>query len=128
TSNLVRALRAPAVRGRWGEMTLRRVAELAGTVMHCDFAEQDSVGSAEGLLRPDMVVYLPGDRQIVVDAKTVLAAYLDAYEAQDAQQRQVHLRRHADQVRTRMDALSVKAYWTQYRQAPEFVVLFLPGE
>lgn len=128
TSNLVKALRAPAVRGRWGEMTLRRVAELAGMVMHCDFAEQNSVGSAEGLLRPDMVVYLPGDRQIVVDAKTVLAAYLDAYEAQDDQQRQAHLRRHADQVRTRMDALSVKAYWAQYRQAPEFVVLFLPGE
>ena len=128
TSNLVNALRAPAVRGRWGEMTLRRVAELAGMVMHCDFAEQDSVGSAEGLLRPDMVVYLPGDRQIVVDAKTVLAAYLDAYEAQDDQQRQGHLRRHADQVRARMDALSVKAYWAQFRQAPEFVVLFLPGE
>ena len=128
TSNLVKALRAPAVRGRWGEMTLRRVAELAGMVMHCDFAEQDSVGTAEGLLRPDMVVYLPGDRQIVVDAKTVLAAYLDAYEAQNDQQRQAHLRRHADQVRARMDALSVKAYWAQYRQAPEFVVLFLPGE
>jgi len=128
TGNLVRALRAPAVRGRWGEMTLRRVAELAGMVMHCDFAEQDSVGSAEGLLRPDMVVYLPGGRQMVVDAKTVLAAYLDAYEAQDDSQRQAHLRRHADQVRTRMDALSVKAYWAQFRQAPEFVVLFLPGE
>lgn len=109
-------------------MTLRRVAELAGMVMHCDFTEQDSVGSAEGLLRPDMVVYLPGDRQIVVDAKTVLAAYLDAYEAQDDQQRQAHLRRHADQVRTRMEALSVKAYWAQFKQAPEFVVLFLPGE
>ncbi|MDR4475131.1 MAG: DNA recombination protein RmuC [Nitrospira sp.] len=128
TGNLVKALRAPAVRGRWGEMTLRRVAELAGMVMHCDFTEQDSVGSAEGLLRPDMVVYLPGDRQIVVDAKTVLAAYLDAYEAQDDQQRQAHLRRHADQVRTRMEALSVKAYWAQFKQAPEFVVLFLPGE
>ena len=126
TGNLVRALRAPAVRGRWGEMTLRRVAELAGMVMHCDFAEQDSVGSAEGLLRPDMVVYLPGGRQMVVDAKTVLAAYLDAYEAQDDSQRQAHLRRHADQVRTRMDALSVKAYWAQFRQAPEFVVLFCP--
>ena len=88
TSNLVKALRAPAVRGRWGEMTLRRVAELAGMVAHCDFMEQDSVDSMEGLLRPDMVVYLPAGRQIVVDAKTVLAAYLDAYEAQDDQQRQ----------------------------------------
>jgi DNA recombination protein RmuC len=128
TSNLVKALRAPAVRGRWGEMTLRRVAELAGMVAHCDFVEQDTVGSMEGLLRPDMVVYLPGGRQMVVDAKTVLAAYLDAYEAQDDQQRQAHLLRHAGQVRTRMDALSLKAYWTQFAQAPEFVVLFLPGE
>lgn len=128
TSNLVKALRAPSVRGRWGEMTLRRVAELAGMVAHCDFMEQDSVESMEGLIRPDMVVYLPGGRQIVVDAKTVLAAYLDAYEAQDDQQRQAHLRRHASQVRTRMDALSLKAYWAQFGQTPEFVVLFLPGE
>lgn len=128
TGNLVKALRAPSVRGRWGEMTLRRVAELAGMVVHCDFVEQDTVGSLEGLIRPDMVVYLPGGRQIVVDAKTVLAAYLDAYEAQDEQQREGHLLRHAGQVRTRMDALSLKAYWTQFGQTPEFVVLFLPGE
>lgn len=128
TSNLVKALRTPAARGRWGEMTLRRVAELAGMVAHCDFVEQDTVGSMEGLLRPDMVVYLPGGRQMVVDAKTVLAAYLDAYEAQDDQQRQAHLLRHAGQVRARMDALSLKAYWTQFAQTPEFVVLFLPGE
>ena len=128
TGNLVKALRSPSVRGRWGEMTLRRVAELAGMVAHCDFVEQDTVSSAEGLLRPDMVVCLPGGRQIVVDAKTVLAAYLDAYEAQDEPQRQAHLLRHAGQVRTRMDALSLKAYWTQFDQTPEFVVLFLPGE
>lgn len=128
TGNLVKALRSPSVRGRWGEMTLRRVAELAGMVAHCDFVEQDSVGSMEGLLRPDMVVCLPGGRQIVVDAKTVLAAYLDAYEAQDDEQRQAHLLRHAGQVRTRMNALGLKAYWTQFAQTPEFVVLFLPGE
>lgn len=128
TGNLVKALRAPSVRGRWGEMTLRRVAELAGMVVHCDFIEQDTVGTMEGLLRPDMVVYLPGGRQVVVDAKTVLSAYLDAYEAQDDRQRQAHLRRHADQVRARMEALSLKAYWNQFAQAPEFVVLFLPGE
>jgi DNA recombination protein RmuC len=128
TSNLVKALRSPSVRGRWGEMTLRRVAELAGMVAHCDFVEQDTVGSLDGLLRPDMVVCLPGGRQIVVDAKTVLAAYLDAYESKDDQERQAHLRRHAGQVRTRMDALSLKGYWTQFVQTPEFVVLFLPGE
>jgi DNA recombination protein RmuC len=128
TSNLVKALRTPSVRGRWGEMTLRRVAELAGMAAHCDFVEQDTIGSMEGLLRPDMVVCLPGGRQIVVDAKTVLSAYLDAYEAQDDQQRQAHLLRHAGQVRTRMDALSLKGYWTQFAQTPEFVVLFLPGE
>jgi DNA recombination protein RmuC len=128
TGNLVKALRSPAVRGRWGEMTLRRVAELAGMVAHCDFVEQETVGSMEGLLRPDMVVCLPGGRQIVVDAKTVLAAYLDAYEVQDDQQRHAHLLRHAAQVRTRMDALSLKGYWTQFAQTPEFVVLFLPGE
>lgn len=128
TSNLVKALRSPSVRGRWGEMTLRRVAELAGMAAHCDFVEQDTIGSMDGLLRPDMVVCLPGGRRVIVDAKTVLSAYLDAYEAQDDQQRQAHLLRHAGQVRTRMDALSLKSYWTQFAQSPEFVVLFLPGE
>ncbi|HSA60656.1 MAG TPA: DNA recombination protein RmuC [Nitrospiraceae bacterium] len=128
TGNLVNALRAPAVRGRWGEITLKRVAELAGMVAHCDFYEQESVTVDEGRLRPDMVVQLPGGRQIIVDAKTVLAGYLEAHEATNEAERTNGLRRHAAQVRSRMDELSLKAYWSQFGQAPEFVVLFLPGE
>lgn len=128
TGNLVKALRAPSVRGRWGEITLRRVAELSGMVAHCDFVEQPSVETEEGHSRPDMVVQLPGGRQIVVDAKAVLSAYLEANDAQDEAQRIDRLRRHAAQVRSRMDELSTKAYWSQFPQAPEFVVLFLPGE
>lgn len=128
TGNLVKALRAPAVRGQWGEITLKRVAELSGMVAHCDFFEQESVTHEEGRLRPDMVVQLPGGRQIIVDAKTVLAGYLDAHEAPDEPLRLEGLRRHAAQVRSRMDELSLKAYWNQFEQAPEFVVLFLPGE
>ena len=128
TGNLVNALRAPAVRGRWGEITLKRVAELAGMVAHCDFLEQESVMGDDGRLRPDMIVQLPGGRQIVVDAKTVLAGYLEAHEATDDEHRVEGLRRHAAQVRLRINDLSVKAYWSQFHQAPEFVVLFLPGE
>ncbi len=128
TGNLVKALRAPTVRGQWGELTLKRVAELAGMVDHCDFAEQLSVTGEEGRFRPDMVVQLPGGRQIIVDAKTVLSAYLDAHEAQDETQRAEALRRHAAQVKSRMDELSLKAYWTQFERTPEFVVLFFPGE
>ncbi len=128
TGNLVNALRAPAVRGRWGEITLKRVAELAGMVAHCDFVEQESVAVEDGRLRPDMIVQLPGGRQIIVDAKTVLAAYLEAHEATTDERRLDGLRRHAAQVRARMDELSLKAYWSQFEQAPEFVVLFLPGE
>lgn len=128
TGNLVNALRAPAIRGQWGEITLKRVAELAGMVAHCDFFEQESIASDEGRLRPDMVVQLPGGRQIIVDAKTVLAGYLDAHEASTEEQRFEGMRRHAAQVRSRMDELSLKAYWNQFAQAPEFVVLFLPGE
>ncbi len=128
TGNLVKALRAPTVRGQWGELTLKRVAELAGMVDHCDFAQQPSVTGDEGRFRPDMVVQLPGGRQIIVDAKTVLSAYLEAHEAQSEAQQMEALRRHATQVKCRMDELSLKAYWTQFDRAPEFVVLFLPGE
>ena len=128
TGNLVKALRAPAVRGQWGEITLKRVAELAGMVEHCDFVEQQSITAEDGRFRPDMVVQLPGGRRIIVDAKTVLAAYLDAHDARDDAQRAEALRRHAEQVRKRMDELSLKAYWSQFDRAPEFVVLFLPGE
>jgi DNA recombination protein RmuC len=104
------------------------VAELAGMVAHCDFIEQESVETDDGRLRPDMIVQLPGGRQIVVDAKAVLASYLEAHAAQDEAQRRDLLRQHAAQVRSRMDELSAKAYWSQFPQAPEFVVLFLPGE
>lgn len=128
TGNLVSALRAPAVRGRWGEITLKRVAELAGMVAHCDFMEQESITVDDGRLRPDMIVQLPGGRQIIVDAKTVLAGYLDAHEATSDDRRLDGLRRHAIQVRSRIDELSLKAYWNQFDQTPEFVVLFLPGE
>jgi len=128
TGNLVKALRAPAIRGQWGEITLKRVAELAGMVTHCDFFEQESITVDGGRLRPDMIVQLPGGRQIIVDAKTVLAGYLDAHEASTEELRIEGMRRHAAQVRSRMDALSMKAYWNQFAQAPEFVVLFLPGE
>lgn len=128
TGQLVNALRTPAVRGRWGEMTLRRVAELAGMVPHCDFFEQESVVSEEGRARPDMLVRLPGGRQIVIDAKAVLSAYLEAHDAPNDDQRAERLKRHAAQIRARMEELSLKAYWAQFDLAPEFVVLFLPGE
>jgi len=128
TGNLVKALRAPQVRGQWGEITLKRVAELAGMVEHCDFIEQETATGEDGRLRPDMIVQLPAGREIVVDAKAVLSAYLEAVEAQDDAVRQERLRQHATQVRGRMEQLSAKAYWSQFPQAPEFVVLFLPGE
>ncbi|MGE0643857.1 MAG: DNA recombination protein RmuC [Nitrospira sp.] len=128
TGNLVKALRAPTVRGQWGELTLKRVAELAGMVQHCDFIEQQSMTGEEARYRPDMVVQLPGGRQIIVDAKTVLSAYLEAHEAQNDAQQAEALRRHAAQVKSRMEELSLKAYWAQFEHSPEFVVLFLPGE
>jgi DNA recombination protein RmuC len=128
TGNLAKALRAPSVRGRWGEISLRRVVELAGLSSHCDFIEQEMVEGAEGRLRPDLIVQLPAGRQIVVDAKAVLSAYLEAHDATDETQRQAAIAKHAAQVRSRMDQLGTKVYWTQFANSPEFVVLFLPGE
>ncbi len=128
TANLVTALRKPQVRGRWGEMTLRRVAELAGMVEHCDFSEQASTETETGRIRPDMIVRLPGGREIVVDAKVSLEAYLDAVAAEGEDQRCGHLARHAAQMRTHLNQLAAKGYWEQLERAPEFVVMFIPGE
>ncbi|HEX9207078.1 MAG TPA: DNA recombination protein RmuC [Steroidobacteraceae bacterium] len=128
TRNLVTALRRPEVRGQWGEMTLRRLAELAGMVERCDFIEQVHVQGEEGALRPDMIVNLPDDRQIVVDVKTPLDAYLTAAEAVTDEDRAVALRRHAAAVQERVRQLAQKAYWAQFEQSPDFVVLFIPGD
>ncbi|MEJ2695043.1 MAG: DNA recombination protein RmuC [Candidatus Sulfobium sp.] len=128
TSNLVSALRKPQVRGRWGEMQLRRVAELSGLSMHCDFSEQHSVDTEKGRIRPDMIVHLPMERDIIVDSKVSLEAYLDAVSATTDEGKKTGMERHAQQVRTHMNKLGSKEYWSQFKQSPEFVVLFIPGE
>jgi DNA recombination protein RmuC len=128
TGSLVSALKAPAVRGRWGEMQLRRVVELAGMVDHCDFDEQTTLAGVDGRLRPDMIIHLPGGRRIVVDAKTPLSAYLEAREAPDDETRAAKYRQHAAQVRSHMMKLGAKSYWDALDAAPDMVVMFLPGE
>lgn len=128
TGNLARALRTPSVRGRWGELQLRRVVEMAGMLSHVDFIEQESATSDSGVLRPDLKVRLPGGRTVIVDAKAPLAAYLDSLEAQDDARRHALLADHARQLRDHVKKLSLKQYWDQFDETPDFVVMFIPGE
>lgn len=128
TTTLSRALRTPAVRGRWGEMQLRRVVEISGMLQRCDFDEQPALAGDNGRLRPDLIVHLPGGKQIVVDAKTPLEAFLDAQDAADEETRITRLQAHSRQVRDHMDKLGAKGYWEPLGDSPEMVVMFLPGE
>ena len=128
TKNLVSALRRPEVRGRWGEITLRRLVELAGMVEHCDFYEQVHTTDGDNIIRPDMIVRMPNKRELVVDVKTPLDAYLEAVEAPDDQKRQAALKRHARNVREHIRKLASKTYWEQFSRSPDFVILFIPGD
>jgi DNA recombination protein RmuC len=128
TTQLVSALRRPQTRGQWGEVTLRRLVELAGMSNRCDFCEQTSVDTEDGRQRPDMIVNMPGDRTIIIDCKASLDAFLDAAAAADEDARKVCLQRHCQQVKLRARELAAKSYWSQFKQSPEFVVMFLPGE
>ncbi len=128
TGALVTALRKPNARGQWGQMQLRNVVELAGMVRHCDFAEQSSLGGEDATLRPDLIVRMPGGKHVVVDAKAPLQGVLDAYQARDEEERERHLRDHARLLRKHVKSLADKAYWAGLDSAPDFVVLFLPGE
>lgn len=129
TEQLVRALRRPEIRGQWGELTLKRLAELAGMVNHCDFEEQATAEVAGSKnLRPDMIVRMPEKRELIVDAKTPLDAYISAIQSSSQQEQEGHLKHHARKVRERMKELASKAYWSQFSQSPDFVILFIPGE
>ncbi|HTY73708.1 MAG TPA: DNA recombination protein RmuC [Actinomycetes bacterium] len=128
TAQLVTALRAPQVRGRWGELQLRRVVEASGMVEHCDFVEQESVATDDGVVRPDLVVHLAGGKHVVVDSKVAFNGYLEAMEARDEGQRADRLKAHARHLRAHIDALGSKAYWEHFDPSPEFVVMFVPAE